>query len=101
MRSLRISVPTLFSIQGHPARHPSAIKHLLISFRERFVNRRWTDSIAVGSRQFTERIKNAMGAMAKVRSVQPTEGAFELQETKSAYNAVFDPENRDIDPQYG
>jgi hypothetical protein len=42
-----------------------------------------------------------MGAMAKVRSVQSTEGAFELQKTKSAYNAVFDPENRDIDPQYG
>jgi putative transposase len=57
---------------------------------------RWTQSIAVGSRPFIERIKRAMGAMAKGRSVQPTEGAFELREAQSAYNPIFDPENRDI-----
>ena len=60
---------------------------------------RWTESIAVGSSPFIERIKNAMGAMAKGRSVHPTEGAFELRDAQSAYNAVFNPENRDIDPK--
>ena len=59
---------------------------------------RWTESIAVGSRPFIERIKNAMGAMAKGRSVHPTEGAFELREEQSAYNSIFDPENLNIDP---
>ena len=44
---------------------------------------RWTESIAVGSSPFIERIKNAVGAMAKRRSVQPTEGAFELREAQS------------------
>jgi hypothetical protein len=28
--------------------------------------------------------------MAKGRFVQPTEGAFELREAQSAYNAIFD-----------
>ena len=59
---------------------------------------RWTESIAVASSPFIERIKNAMGAMAKGRSVHPTEGAFELPEAQSAYNAIFDPKNLDIDP---
>jgi putative transposase len=62
---------------------------------------RWTESIAVGSSPFIERIKNAMGAMAKGRSVQPTEGAFELREAQSAYNSIFDPKNRDIAPKKG
>jgi putative transposase len=60
---------------------------------------RWTESIAVGGSPFIERIKTAMGAMAKGRSVQPTKGAFELREAQSAYNAIFDPVNRKIDPK--
>jgi putative transposase len=51
---------------------------------------RWTESIAVGSSPFIERIKNAMGAMAKGRRVQPGESAFELREAQSAYNAIFE-----------
>ena len=40
-----------------------------------------------------------MGAMAKGRCVQPGEGAFELREAQSIYNAIFDHENRDIGPK--
>ena len=36
---------------------------------------------------------------AKGRCVQPGEGTFELRETQFAYNAIFDHENRDIDPK--
>ena len=60
---------------------------------------RWTESIAVGSSPFIERIKHAMGAMAKGRSIQPTEGSFELREAPSAYNSILDPNNRDIGPK--
>ena len=58
---------------------------------------RWTASIAVGSSPFIERIKTAMEAMARRRSVHPTAGAFELREAQSAYNAIFDPKNRIMD----
>ena len=60
---------------------------------------RWTESIAVGGRPFIEHIKKAMGAMAKGRCLQPGEGAFELRDVQSVYNAIFDHENRDIDPK--
>ncbi len=49
------------------------------------------------SQPFIQRIKNAMGVMARGRLVQPTEGAFELRETQSADNAIFGPEHRKID----
>ena len=61
--------------------------------------RRWTESIAVGSSPFIERIKKAMGAMAKGRCVQPGEGAFGLREAQSVYNAIFDHQNRYLDPK--
>ena len=60
---------------------------------------RWTESIAVGGRAFIEHIKKAMGAMAKGRCLQPGEGAFELREVQSVYNAIFNHKNRDIDPK--
>ena len=60
---------------------------------------RWTESIAVGGSAFIERIKNAMGAMAKGRSIQLSERAFELREARSAYTAIFDPENNDLGPK--
>ena len=44
-------------------------------------------------------IKNATGAMAKGRLIQPSDGAFELLEAQSAYTAIFDPENGDIGPK--
>ena len=59
---------------------------------------RWSESIAVGSNQFTERMKTAMGAMARGRTIRGAEDGFELRETQSGYNAVFDPENNDIGP---
>jgi hypothetical protein len=37
--------------------------------------------------------------MAKGRSIQLSERAFELREARSAYTAIFDPENSDIDPK--
>jgi putative transposase len=57
----------------------------------------WTESIAVGSSPFIEQIKNTIGAMAKVRSIQPIEDAFELHKAQSAYNTISNPENCNID----
>jgi hypothetical protein len=57
---------------------------------------KWTESIAVGSGPFIERIKTAMEAMAKSRSVKPSAGAVELRETQSAYSPIFNLENSDI-----
>jgi hypothetical protein len=52
-----------------------------------------------GAVLFNERIKKAMGAMAKGRSIQPAEGSFELRKTQSDHNSIFEPNNRDIGPK--
>jgi len=59
----------------------------------------WKESTAVSSSPFIERIKNAMGAMARGRAIKPTEEAFELREEQSAYNSILGSKNRDIDPK--
>jgi len=60
---------------------------------------RWTEGIAVGSIKFANRIKTAMGAMAKGRTIRGIEDGFELRESQSVYNAVLDTENCNIAPQ--
>ena len=60
---------------------------------------RWSESIAVGSIQFTKRIKTAMGAMAKGRTIRGIKDGFELRESLSGYNVVLDTENCDIAPK--
>ena len=52
----------------------------------------FSDAFRSSPGPFIDRIKNAMGAMAKGRFIQPTDGAFELREAQSAYTAILDPE---------
>jgi len=52
--------------------------------------------MARAKRHYIPRIKTAMGAMARGRSVKPGQGAFELRETGSAYSSIFHLENSDI-----
>jgi len=59
----------------------------------------WTESIAAGSGQFVERIKKAMGVVARGRSIRGFDDSSELRETQSSYNGIFNPENCDIDPK--
>ena len=60
---------------------------------------RWSASIAVGSNQFTKRIKTALGTMATGREIRGIKDGFELRESQSGYNAVLDTENCNIGPQ--
>jgi putative transposase len=61
-------------------------------------DQRWTKSIAVGSKQFTEQIQTEMGVMARGRKVESVAGGFELREAQTAYNSIFGSKKRDIGP---
>ncbi len=53
---------------------------------------KWTQSIAVGDKEFVMETKAKLGAKAiGRRGVMNTEG-YELKERQSPYNRVFDPE---------
>ena len=52
--------------------------------------RKWTESIAVGSKKFIDRINREFGILAQGRKVFEEDGSFQLREEASTYNSVFD-----------
>ena len=60
---------------------------------------RWSERIAVGSDQFTKRMKVKMGAMTTGRKIHEIENGFELRESQSRYNHVLDTKNSIIAPE--
>lgn len=56
----------------------------------------WTQSIAVGSESFIQRIKAALGAKALGRRSHKAPGGYELRESGRYYNADFEPKKRRI-----
>ena len=73
--------------------------HDLLGNNEDKRDSRWSESIAVGSNQFTKQIKTAMGAIAKGRTIRAIKDGFELRESLSGYNAVLATENCNIAPK--
>lgn len=59
----------------------------------------WTDSIAVGSRAFTERVKSLLGFKAKGRDIIEGEEGYHLREEAAPYMALLDTEKGDIGPE--
>lgn len=53
---------------------------------------KWTQSVAVGSRDFIERTKAALGVRAKGRKLQDSGAACELREPQLLYQRDFDSE---------
>lgn len=56
----------------------------------------WTRSIAVGSEQFVQRIKEGLGTKALGRQVREVPGGYELRERVGSYIADFSPKKSDI-----
>lgn len=57
---------------------------------------KWTESIAVGSENFTMNIKNLMGAMALGRKTVVSGDSYQLRETEDPYIAFLGVEKNDI-----
>jgi putative transposase len=54
---------------------------------------KWSQSIAVGSKNFVENIKLKLGIRAKGRKVGESEESYHLREAQAPYNSDFTPEN--------
>jgi hypothetical protein len=54
---------------------------------------RWSESIAVGSERFVERVKNELGFNAQHREVSVADGLYTLREPVAPYGDHFDREN--------
>jgi putative transposase len=68
---------------------------------ERVRCKEWTDSIAVGSRPFVERVKALLGFRAKGRDIVEDRGGYQVREGPAVYNSLFEAEKGVIGPQNG
>jgi len=60
---------------------------------------RWTESIAVGSRSFIEKVKNELGFKAAHRDMVESDGSYVLLEPTEAYALKFAGENEALRSQ--
>jgi REP-associated tyrosine transposase len=61
----------------------------------------WTNSIAVGSRPFVEKVKALLGFRAKGRHIVEGGGGYQVREGPTVYNSLFGAERGVIGPQNG
>lgn len=59
----------------------------------------WSESIAVGSEEFTLRTEAALGFRIRGRQVIEATDHYELKEDSGSYNADVDPKKDDIGPK--
>jgi REP element-mobilizing transposase RayT len=52
---------------------------------------KWTESIAIGTKEFAEETQIKLGIKAKGRNVVANNEAYELKESKIPYSSVFNP----------
>jgi len=62
-------------------------------------NKKWTQSIAVGSKNFVLTVKEQLGIRSRSRNIHKDTESYQLRESKKSYNAVFDPENDVLSPK--
>ena len=56
----------------------------------------WTESVAVGSKNFIETIKEKLGRLVKGRKILENDGGLHLREETATYIANYDIENDNI-----
>lgn len=53
---------------------------------------KWSESLAVGSRAFTERVKTELGVSARYRRIEARSGGFALKDAQGPYGPIFGPD---------
>ena len=62
-------------------------------------DKKWTRSIAAGSKSFIRNVKYLMGATAMGRKCIEAGGSYQLRETQISYNDDFGAKKSEIEPE--
>jgi putative transposase len=57
---------------------------------------RWSEAVAVGSRDFVEKVRSELGIKALHRELEQVDGTYTLRESGEAYRGQFDPQNEPL-----
>ena len=57
---------------------------------------RWSEAVAVGSRDFVEKVRSELGIKALHRELEQVDGTYTLRESGEAYRGQFDPKNEPL-----
>jgi putative transposase len=60
---------------------------------------KWTRSIAIGSKEFVEKVKTKLGILGKGRKATETGAGYQLREPANSYMHHFDVQKGDIEPE--
>jgi hypothetical protein len=60
---------------------------------------KWTESIAVGSKEFVEDTKERLGMKGRRREVMGGDGTYQLREATEPYRRTFGPEDEGLRPE--
>lgn len=53
----------------------------------------WSESLAVGSQEYVQGVKKALGVSAKARQIETQEGLYRVRESRASYTCDFDVKN--------
>ena len=67
-----------------------------VSNGKHFRDRKWTESVAVGSAPFVIETKDKLGVKGKGREVIGADGSYELRESPAAYRGILGHENEGL-----
>ena len=59
----------------------------------------WTESIAVGEKEFVLKAHDELGIMATGRKIVNQDGVYELRESQTPYSTLFDPKKCNLRPK--
>ena len=62
-------------------------------------HRRWTESLAVGSKEYIEVLQKQLAVRAKGREVSSVEGGCQLRENETDYRRPFEGEKGGLSPE--
>lgn len=59
-------------------------------------NPTWSESLAVGDRDYVEKVEKQLGMRSRFREVEEQDGTFIIREKTAPYNVTFRPENNTL-----
>jgi putative transposase len=87
----------LASVDGLAAAHSEWIEGAICAGKQGRQSK-WSESVALGGRDFVAQVEAELGARARYRAIEPLDESFVLRDPSAAYGPHFTPESEPLRP---